>query len=455
MLTSLLYASLALGGTVVPPLFTPTTYVHGDLARAALSPHIELWANSDAVYQRGDRVHVYFRTDQDAYITVFRIDTDGRVRVVFPLDPWEDNFARGGHKYEVAARNDDYAFRVDDYPGEGYLFAIASADPFDYATYVRGDHWDYRAIASGGRVTGDPYVAFGDLVSAIIPANYVDYSYDVAPYYVQEHYSYPRFVCYNCHAYAAYPYWDPYVTPCFRYRVVIYDDPYYYGAYRYGGTRVVYVNRPHVFVPRFVFKDRDPGQPYVATVRQRPVDPSGRRLIDPGVSARAVGGVGRVPAPIATNDAGRRAMPNGGVPTPGRADVGTGGRRTLPQTGPTPSPQPSAQPDPRETPRSAPAPVLERRNPQDRPAPAEPTRQPTPQSTPRPTPTPEPSRRPDPQPQQPPPRREPARTEPSRRPPPQAEPRHVEAPRSAPSPRSAPAPSRAPGRSSPGRRTGH
>ena len=37
-----------------------------------------------------------------------------------------------------------------------------------------------------------------------------DYDYDVVPYYVERHYDYPRFVCYDCHAYASYSEWDPY-----------------------------------------------------------------------------------------------------------------------------------------------------------------------------------------------------------------------------------------------------
>ena len=71
-------------------------------------PHIQLWTDRDdgTVYHRGDRVRVYFRTDEDAYVTLFRVDTDGRVRVLFPADPWDDNFARGGRAYEVRPRDD-------------------------------------------------------------------------------------------------------------------------------------------------------------------------------------------------------------------------------------------------------------------------------------------------------------------------------------------------------------
>src|SRR5690242_9863821 len=63
------------------------------------APHIELNV-SDDIYHQGDAVHISFKSDADAYVTIFRVDTDGRVRLLFPQDPWEDNFARGDRRYE-------------------------------------------------------------------------------------------------------------------------------------------------------------------------------------------------------------------------------------------------------------------------------------------------------------------------------------------------------------------
>src|SRR2546425_11871351 len=80
---------------------------------------IEVWTNrGDDPYGSGQSVRVYFRADQDAYVTILRVDTDGRVRVLFPREPWEDNFARGGRDYEVLNGSDRAAFYIDDYPGE-------------------------------------------------------------------------------------------------------------------------------------------------------------------------------------------------------------------------------------------------------------------------------------------------------------------------------------------------
>jgi hypothetical protein len=217
-------------------------------------PRVEVWTNrGEDVATRGDRIRVFVRADRDAFVTVFRVDTDGRVRVLFPREPWEDTFVRRDREYEIEGSGGRDAFNVDDYPGVGYVFAVVSADPFDYNAVVAGDHWDYRLIADG-RVRGDPYVALTDLAQRIVPEGYEDWDYDLVPYYVERHYDYPRFACYDCHAYASWTYWDPYAYDCVRFRLVIYDDPWYYPYRYYRGTRVVWV-RPYRPPPRYVFKD--------------------------------------------------------------------------------------------------------------------------------------------------------------------------------------------------------
>ncbi len=138
-------------------------------------PRVEVWTNrGDDPYAKGQAVRVSFRAEQDAYVTILRVDTDGRVRVLFPREPWEENFARGGREYEVRGGSDRDAFYVDDYPGVGYIFAVIAADPFVYDAIETGDHWDYRVIADG-RVRGDPYVALTDLAQRIVPNGDVDW----------------------------------------------------------------------------------------------------------------------------------------------------------------------------------------------------------------------------------------------------------------------------------------
>ena len=298
-------------------------------------PRINVWLNRDDVYSRGDRARVYFKSDVDAYVTIVRIDTDGRVRVLFPMDPWEDNWARGGKTFEVLGRDRDEAFDVDDYPGVGYLFAIASEDPFSYDEIVRGDHWDYRSIADG-RVRGDPYIAVADLADRI--AREGDYDYDVAEYNVERHYDYPRFVCYDCHTYASWRYWDPYSHYCSRFRIVIYDDWYYYPYRRYRNG--VIIVRPYRPGPRYVFKDYDARNDYITRVAERPRGTDDRRpVVDRDRTSVDVGGRGNVPAPVSP----RRRSPEATSPGATRPN-GTDRRPVSKPDGAQPSPDTGNEP---------------------------------------------------------------------------------------------------------------
>jgi hypothetical protein len=283
-------------------------------------PRVNVWVNNEDAYQRGDNARVYFKSDRDAYVTILRIDTDGRVRVLFPIDPWEDNWARAGRTFEVLGRDEDEAFRVDDYPGVGYIFAIASTDEFNYDDVVRNEHWDYRNI-SDGRVRGDPYVAVSDIAETI--AREGNYDYDVSEYYVEKHYDYPRFVCYDCHTYASYRYWDPYGSYCSRFRIVIYNDWYYYPYRRYGG--VYYGGRPYRPGPRYVFKDADPRNDYITRVAERPRnEPVGPRRPPEGRTSADVGGRGSVPAPRRrVGQDGQPQLPGGSTAEPRRRTEGS------------------------------------------------------------------------------------------------------------------------------------
>jgi hypothetical protein len=119
------------------------------------------------------------------------------------------------------------------------------------------------------------------------------------PYYVERRYEYPRFVCYDCHAYASYDEWNPYERACSRFRVVIYDDPRYY-PHRYNRGRTIVAERPRQLAPRYVFRDVDPGAGYVTRLQRRRSEAEARTSDD-------VGGRGSVPAP-GVQALGRRSV---------------------------------------------------------------------------------------------------------------------------------------------------
>lgn len=261
--------------------------------RQQVAGRVSVWPDRAQPYRRGEEVRIYLRTEEPGHVTVLRVDTDGRIRALFPREPWRRSHVRGGRTREIADSLQRPSFAVDDSPGIGYLLAVTSPFPFEYEDVTRGDYWDFRLIQNG-RIRGDPYVALTDLARRIAPRG--SYQYDITPYYVERRYDYPRFACYDCHSYASYDEWDPYSTACLRYRVVIYDDPAYY-PYRYNQGGNVVTVRPLRPAPRYVFKDAEPGTEYVTRLRQRESHELRRSGVDRGRTSADVGGPGTIPAP--------------------------------------------------------------------------------------------------------------------------------------------------------------
>lgn len=271
--------------TMVASLLLAATVGPGELLRAQeyeaypLEARIWLDRGEEPLLRRGERVRIYYRVSEDAYVAIFHIDTDGMARMVFPNSPQENHFARGGRDYRALFPGSSYWF-VDDYPGMGYYFIVASPVPFDFTDFRYSHYdggWDLNFV--GRQVYQDPYLAMDDYVASLIPDwEYVSYGLDFTAYHVEERHDYPRFLCYDCHGFRPYYSWNPYRYSCSTFRVVIYNDPYYYPSTRYLGNRVVYV-APRRGVPHFAFKERAAGEPGTPQVVVR----TGGRVAQPGV----------------------------------------------------------------------------------------------------------------------------------------------------------------------------
>lgn len=304
-LANILTASLLLPGAVAAgprAARSPSNSVRG----LEPTPQVAVWTNRrDDVFERGDRMTVFVRTDVDAYVTVFRVNTDGQARVLFPVHPYDDNYVRGATARAVPGTRDGYTLRVQEYPGEGFLFAVVTLDPIAFRPFARGAEWDYYQLGLASRVTGDPYVLFSDLLAALVPESYPDYGWAVTPYYVGARHDYPRFMCYQCHAYVSPAVWNPYAHSCIRIGV---PEPIWwrYPFDTYGGT--VVVGPPRRLPAGFVMPPRAP----VATPRPRG-----------GGTPVAGTPVGRRPAPVTVAPPVRRTVEPA---TPGRRPAAASGR---------------------------------------------------------------------------------------------------------------------------------
>jgi hypothetical protein len=253
-----------------------------------LEARVWLDRGEEPVLRRGERARIYYRVSESAFVAVFQIDTNGTARMIFPSSPRENHFARGGRDYRILFPGSSYWY-VDDDPGMGYFFVVASPVPFDFSQFGPSWHtgaWDLSYL--GGQVYGDPYLAMDDYVAALIPEwEYVSYGLDFTSYHVDRRYEYPRFLCYDCHGFRPYQAWNPYAYSCLSFRVVIYNDPYYYPATRYRGTRVVYVE-PRRGVAQFAFKERAVGEPGTPQVVVRNTPPVSQPGVDGADARRAV-----------------------------------------------------------------------------------------------------------------------------------------------------------------------
>jgi hypothetical protein len=132
-------------------------------------------------FSRGDHARAYAQTAQDGYLVVLHADPEGRVRVLFPLDPTDDAFVRGGKRQELRGRSGRDAFMVDGDDGAGTVLAAVSSDPFSYDGFVLNGHWDYRSLGAGS-VNDDPLAGLLDLVRRL--SGEKRFEYDAATYVI-------------------------------------------------------------------------------------------------------------------------------------------------------------------------------------------------------------------------------------------------------------------------------
>src|SRR5713226_7640266 len=136
-------------------------------------PPVKVWLDQDN-YRRGEKAHVNVKLGEDGYLVVLRADADRRVRVLFPLDPGDDAFVRGGRAIEVRGRGDREAFSIDEREGSGLVLAARSVTPFTFDAFGRGCGWDYGVLAA--RDAGDDREqALRDIVQRLVPGGHVDY----------------------------------------------------------------------------------------------------------------------------------------------------------------------------------------------------------------------------------------------------------------------------------------
>jgi len=141
---------------------------------------VHVWLNFH-ILRRAGPARVFLRASDDGYVVVLRADAAGKVSVLFPLDPGDDNFVRGGRTIEVRSRGDLAAFFVDERGGAGTILAVWSADTLTFGEFAHGRRWDYRVLARNS-VSDDPEAGLLAIVRRMVGTR--AFEYDVAHYRV-------------------------------------------------------------------------------------------------------------------------------------------------------------------------------------------------------------------------------------------------------------------------------
>lgn len=158
------------------------------------TPTVRVWLEGARSYSYGSPVRVWFNVSDDAYVVVARVDANGHLTVLYPSNRSRSSQVSGGEDILIRGRRGAASFYATDRMGGGFVFAMASYDPFDLSRLGIRDFDRYVTGSYVGRPSrvyvGDPHrvvTRFADMVlfDRESPFDYaVDYYNVDAPYYV-------------------------------------------------------------------------------------------------------------------------------------------------------------------------------------------------------------------------------------------------------------------------------
>jgi hypothetical protein len=116
------------------------------------APRVRVWIDGARSVSFGASMRVRFEVSDNAYVTVVRVDDQGRMTILFPYSRNQRAAARGDYIHDV--RNPrvggQHAFYATDRMGGGYVFALASYAPLDFSSF---ENRDYDRIGGYSRWT--------------------------------------------------------------------------------------------------------------------------------------------------------------------------------------------------------------------------------------------------------------------------------------------------------------
>ena len=90
--------------------------------------NVELWVDrEDATYYPTENLKVFFRANEDCFVSVYNIEGGGRVTPLFPPET-EDGWIEAGVIYELPPESEDYDYVISGPEGIETIIALASRE---------------------------------------------------------------------------------------------------------------------------------------------------------------------------------------------------------------------------------------------------------------------------------------------------------------------------------------
>ena len=153
------------------------------------APRVRVVIEGSRSVPYGAPMRVRFEVSDNAYVTVVRVDDQGRMTILFPYTRSQRAAVRGGTPQYV--RNprlgNGVAFLANDRMGGGYIFALASFAPLDFSRFENRDYdriGGYSAFTVANRnFARRPDVFIDRFAASVLWDKDTAYDYDVDYYF--------------------------------------------------------------------------------------------------------------------------------------------------------------------------------------------------------------------------------------------------------------------------------
>ena len=101
---------------------------------------VDVWTDKgdNAKYNVGEKLIIYFKVTQDAYVYIWDINANGEVRLIFPNKYNQDNFVRANIVYSIPSSRDTYSLKIAPPAGREVIHILASKTPISTLEEYKG-----------------------------------------------------------------------------------------------------------------------------------------------------------------------------------------------------------------------------------------------------------------------------------------------------------------------------